>query len=94
MFFSCPAEAKKWTVTERLQKLSSEIDEGRRANELTVKQVESLKTSILSLKDKMEKMKSRNGNKLSLPDTKKLHGDMTDLSVKILRMRLENVYGS
>lgn len=91
-FVSEPALAKRWTVTQRVEKLSAEIEEGRKANELTVKQCESLKSSIVSLKEKMEKMKARNGNKLSVPDTKKLHDEMTDLSVKILRMRLENVY--
>lgn len=86
------ALAKKWTVTQRVEKLSAEIDEGRKANELTVKQVESLKKDIADLKERMDKMKAKNGGVLSVPDTKKLHDDMTDLSVKILRMRLNNVY--
>lgn len=89
---AAPVEAKKWTVTERLEKLSKEIDEGRKANELTVKQETSLKTMIADLKAKMEKMKAKNGGKLSVPDTKKLHDDMTDISVKTMKMRLDNVY--
>ncbi|HEY9785353.1 MAG TPA: hypothetical protein V6D17_08125 [Candidatus Obscuribacterales bacterium] len=87
-----PALAKKWTVTERIEKLSKEIDEGRQANELTVAQVESLKKTVASIKDKMEKMKAKNGGKLSVPDTKKLHDEMTGLSVKITKTRLDNVY--
>lgn len=87
-----PAFAKKWTVTERITKLSNEIDEGRKANELTTSQVEALKKSVDSIKNKMDKMKEKNGNKLSLPDTRKLHDEMTNLSVKIYRQRLENVY--
>ncbi len=86
------AEAKKWTVTERIEKLSKEIDEGRSANELTTKQVDALKKSVDSLKSKMEKMKDKNGGKLSVPDTKALHDDMTELSVKIYRDRMNNVY--
>ncbi len=86
------AEAKKWTVTQRVEKLSAEIDEGRKANELTVKQVDQLKGMISSIKEKMAKMKEKNGDKLSVPDTKKLHDDMTEISVKMLRMRLDNVY--
>ncbi len=86
------AFAKKWTVTQRIEKLSGEIGEGRKANELTVKQVESLQKDVTGIKEHMEKMKSKNGGVLSVPDTKKLHDDMTDLSVKILRMRLNNVY--
>ena len=86
------AMAKRWTVTQRIEKLSAEIDEGRKSNELTVKQVETLKKSVADIKEKMDKMKAKNGDKLSVPDTKKLHDDMTDLSVKTLRMRLDNVY--
>lgn len=86
------AVAKKWTVTERIQKLSKEIDEGRAANELTSKQVEALKNSIDDIKTKMEKMKEKNGGKISVPDTKKLHDEMTALSVKIYKQRMDNVY--
>lgn len=91
-FASPAALAKKWTVTQRIEKLSGEIDEGRKANELTVKQVESLKKNVADIKEHMEKMKAKNGGVLSVPDTKKLHDDMTDLSVKIVRTRLNNVY--
>lgn len=86
------AEAKKWTVTQRVEKLSAEIDQGRKANELTVKQVEQLKGMCSDITERMAKMKEKNGNKLSVPDTKKLHDDMTDISVKMLKMRLDNVY--
>ena len=89
---SLPAEAKKWTVTERIGKLSNEIDEGVKANELTSKQVEGLKKMVATIKEKMEKMKAKNDGKLSIPDTKKLQDEMTDLSVKIHRQRLDNVY--
>lgn len=92
MCCTTPALAKKWTVTERIQKLSGQIDEGRKANELTTKQVDNLKGMVTDLQQKMDKMKEKNGGKLSVPDTKKLHDDMTDLSVKIYRQRLENVY--
>lgn len=92
VFLAAPAFAKKWTVTERVEKLSKEIDEGRKANELTVKQETGLKEMIAGIKAKMEKMKAKNGGKLSVPDTKKLHDDMTDISVKMLKMRLDNVY--
>lgn len=89
---SQPAFAKRWTVTQRIEKLNSEIDEGRKANELTTKQVETLKKDVADIKERIAKMKAKNGEKLSVPDTKKLHDDMTDLSVKIVRMRLNNVY--
>lgn len=86
------ADAKKWTVTQRLEKLSKEIDEGRTGNELTTKQVEDLKKEVADIKERMEKMKSKNGGKLSIPDTNKVHKELNDLSVKTLRLRLDNVY--
>lgn len=89
-----PSFAKKWTVTERLEHLSKDIDEGRAANELTLKQVESLKNDAKDIKETMEKMKAKNGGKLSIPDTNKLHRELTDLSVKTLKTRLDNVYKS
>ncbi len=92
--FLMPTEvlAKKWTVTQRIEKLSKEIDEGRKANELTTKQVDALKKMVVDITGKMDKMKVKNGGKLSIPDTKKLHDEITDLSVKIYKQRLENVY--
>lgn len=91
-FTPLSAEAKKWTVTQRIEKLSKEIDEGRTANELTAKQVDSLKKTVDDIKAKMEKMKDKNGGKISVPDTKTLHDDMTALSVKIYKQRMDNVY--
>lgn len=90
--FSPSVDAKRWTVTQRIEALSKEIEEGRKANELTAKQVESLKKFVADIQAKMDKMKAKNGGKLSIPDTKKLHDDMTDLSTKIYRQRMENVY--
>lgn len=87
-----PSEAKKWTVTQRLEKISKEIDEGRTGNELTVKQVETLKKEIADIKERMETMKAKNANKLSIPDTNKIHKELNDLSVRTLKLRLENVY--
>lgn len=92
LFMAPEALAKKWTVTERIQKLSQEIETGRKANELTSKQVESLKVMVANINGKIEKMQAKNGGKLSIPDTKKLHDEMTDISVKMLKMRLDNVY--
>jgi hypothetical protein len=94
MFTSPAAFAKRWTVTERLQKLSQEIDAGRKANELTVKQQDNLKKMVGDINAKIDKMQAKNGGKLSVPDTKKLHDDMTDISCKMLKMRLDNVYSN
>lgn len=87
-----PALAKKWTVTDRLEKLSAEVKEGRRAYELTDGQVESLNKEIAGIRSRIEKMKARNAGQLSIPDTRRVHQMLNDVSIKILRLRLENVY--
>ena len=92
--FSLPPEAiaKKLTVTERLTKLSKQIDIGDKANELTASQTATLKKEVIDIKAKIDKLKEKNGGKLGLKDRKKIHKELNDLSVKILRNRLENVY--
>ena len=87
-----PAQAKKWTVTERLTKLSDQIKRGDKANELTASQVASLKKTVIDIKARIDKMKAKNGGKLGLKDRKKVHRTLNDLSVKVLKYRLDNVY--
>ena len=90
--FCLPASAKKWTVSKRLEKLSEQIQRGDKANELTADQVAALKKTVIDIKSRIEKMKEKNGGKLGLKDRKKLHRTLNDLSVKVLRYRLDNVY--
>lgn len=85
--------AKKWTVTKRIEELSKQIDSGRQANELTTKETADLKKTVLDIQTRMEKMKEKNDGKLGLEDRKKLHKQINELSVKLLRLRLDNVYG-
>ncbi len=87
-----PALAKKWTVTERMDKLTAEVKEGRKANELTDKQVENLNKDMAAVKAKIETMKAKNAGQLSVPDTRKVHQMLNDISVNTLRFRLENIY--
>jgi len=87
-----PALAKRWTVTQRIDKLSAEVKEGRKANELTDKQVEILNKDITDVQAKITTMKEKNAGQLSIPDTRKVHQMLNDISIKNLRMRLENVY--
>jgi peptidoglycan hydrolase CwlO-like protein len=86
------AEAKKWTVTDRLEKLSAEIDEGKQSVELTDPQIESLKKQVDTIKNNMDKAKTRNNGQISVPDERKLHRQLNDLSVRVMKLRLENVY--
>lgn len=89
---SLPASAKKWTVTERLTKLSEQIDRGDKANELTASQVAALKKTVIDIQAKIDAMKEKNGGKLGIKDGKKVHKILNDLSVKVLKFRLDNVY--
>ena len=92
--FSLPSDAAptKWTVTKRLEKLSEQIEIGNKGNELTADQVATLKKTVIDIKARIDKMKAKNGGKLGLKDRKKVHREINDLSVKILRFRLDNVY--
>jgi len=88
-----PSLAKKWTVAERIDKVSKAIDKGRDDNELTTKQLQSLKSEMSDIKSKFEKVKGKNATgKISLEDRRKLHKDLNELCVKLLRYRLDNVY--
>ena len=86
------AIAKKFTVTERLTRLSKQIAIGDKGNELTASQTASLKKQVIDIKAKIDKLKAKNGGKLGLKDRKKIHKNLNDLSVKILKYRLDNVY--
>lgn len=87
-----PASAKKWTVTKRLEKLSEQIQRGDKANELTADQVADLKKTVIDIKTRIDKMKEKNGGKLGIKDSKKVHRTLNDLSVRVLKYRLDNVY--
>jgi len=87
-----PAFAKKWTVTQRIDKLSAEVKEGRKAYELTDKQVDILNKDIADVQAKINVMKQKNAGQLSIPDTRKVHQMLNDISINTLRYRLENVY--
>lgn len=87
------AAPRKWTVDKRLNALSREVDEGRRANSLKTDQVEDFKHEIADLRNDIAEKQRENNGRLTIPDRKHLHGEITDLSVKIFKTRLTNVYG-
>lgn len=89
-----PAMAKKWTVSERIERLSKEIDKGKESGELTTKQIESLNKQMGKVKAKIEKMKASNEGKLSYPDVSKLHKELNGISARIHKQRLDNVYAN
>ena len=56
------AQAKpKVTITDRIEILSKKIDKGQKANELTLKEADKLRSDITKINEKIEKAKSKNG---------------------------------
>jgi hypothetical protein len=84
-----PADAKKWTVTQRQEKLSSEVDAAYKANQLTLQEADGLKQDSMKISQKEEKMKVKNGGKLSYPDENQLEKDLNKLSLKLHKKVLE-----
>jgi hypothetical protein len=86
---TAPAEAKKWTVTQRQQALSMEIDKAFRTNQLTLKEADGLKREVIKITNREQKMRSKNGGKLSYEDDNQLEKDLNDVSVKLHKKQLE-----
>jgi len=84
-----PAEAKKWTVTQRQQALSAEIDRALRGNQLTLKEADGLKRDIIKITNKEQKMRTKNGGKLSYEDDTELEKELNSVSVKLQKKQLE-----
>lgn len=87
--FISPADAKKWTVTQRQQALSHEVDKAYRANQLTLKEADGLKKDISKVANREQKMRSKNGGKLSYEDNTDLEKDLNSISVKLQKRQLE-----
>jgi len=83
------AEAKKWTITQRQEALSSEINKGQKSGDLTLKEADGLRDEASGISEKIEKMKSNNGGKLSYADENKIEKALNKLSQRIQAKQLE-----
>jgi hypothetical protein len=83
------AASKNWTVTERQEALSKDIDKAYKANQLTLKERDDLKSQHQKISDRMSSMQKKNGGKLSYDDNRKLEKDFNGLSVKLQKKILE-----
>ncbi len=84
-----PAEARRnWTITQRQVALRREVDGGQRANELTLKEANGLRERLASITTDAQKMKSKNGGKLSYKDEGKLEKRLNGISVDIQKDKL------
>jgi hypothetical protein len=82
-------EAKKWTITQRQEALSSEINKGQKSGDLTLKEADALRGEASGISEKIEKMKSNNGGKLSYADENKVEKSLNKLSQRIQKLQLE-----
>jgi hypothetical protein len=84
-----PATARKWTITERQARLSSQIEAAFKANQLTVKEADDLRKDAGKISERAEKMKTKNAGRLSYEDQNDLEKDLNKLSLKIHKKVLE-----
>lgn len=85
-----PALAKKqWTITQRQVALTREVDAGLKANELTLKEANKLRDRLADVVARGEKMKAKNGGKLSYEDEGKLEKDLNGISDDIHKKKLQ-----
>ena len=92
-FFSTflSVEAKEWSIDDRQQALMQQINEGQKANELTVKEAKKLRKDLANLAKKKANMKAKaeNNNTLTKENQTELEGDLNKISVEIQKLKLE-----
>jgi hypothetical protein len=89
IFSQNPALAKRnWTVTQRQVQLNKEVTGGQKANELTLKEATDLRDRLSGITNDEQKMKSKNGGKLSYKDEGKLEKKLNSISVDMQKEKL------
>lgn len=82
------ADAKKLTVTQRQQILSSRINKAQISGGLTLKEANSLRDDLADITEDERDMKMKNGGKLSYADLTKIEKDLNGISNKIHKKQL------
>ena len=82
-------EAKQWTVYERQVELRKRVEKGYKANELTEKEAKKLNDRLDDIVRDADKMKSKNGDKLSYKDQGKLEKRLNAISLVIQKYELK-----
>jgi hypothetical protein len=83
------AQAKKYSVYDREVSLERKIDSAYKANQLTLKEADSLKDKIKGVKEDEQKMKDKNGGKLSYENVTDLEKELNKVSEKLHKKQLE-----
>jgi hypothetical protein len=83
------AEAvKKFTITERIETLSSKVNAGQKSGELTLKEADSLRNKLSDVNNRIDKYKSKNGGKLSYANENTIEKDLNSVSLKLTKKEL------
>jgi hypothetical protein len=82
-------QAKKYSIYDREVCLEKKIDSAYKANQLTLKEADSLKDKIREIKEEEEKMKDKNGGKLSYENQTSLEKNLNKVSEKLQKRMLE-----
>ncbi len=79
----------KYTITDRQVSLEKKVDSAYAANQLTLKETDNLKGKLKWVKDEEQKMKDKNGGKLSYKDKTTLERSLNGISEKLQKKMLE-----
>lgn len=77
-----PATAKKpMTITQRMEALGADINRDQKSGDLTKKEADNLRDELTKVREKIAKMKGKNGGKLSYKDEGKIEKNLNDVSL-------------
>lgn len=87
---STPTLAKRpLSISQRQVILMKRINRAERTNELTFKEANRLRDDLQSLIDREERMKEKNGGRLTWDNIGTVEKDLNKISVKIQKWQLE-----
>ncbi len=83
------AQARKYSIYDRQVSLEREIKRAYKANQLTLKEADNLKSKLQDVKEEEQKMKDKNGGKLSYENTTSIEKDLNKISEKLQKKMLD-----
>jgi hypothetical protein len=93
---SAPADARKkahsnepYSIADREAMLDRKIDTAYNDNQLTLQEADDLRSKMKKTRDKEQKMKDKNGGKLSYSDNTSLEKSLNDVSNKLHKKMLD-----
>ncbi len=83
------AKSKHWTIAQRQVALQSRVGKGERSFELTKAEADKFRDRLADASSRIEKMKSKNGGKLSYKDQGKIENELNAISIDIEKKELK-----